>query len=50
MKRITDKIENDKANYLRKIAEEEKNCAKILSGKEITVQLDLFREFSKKLN
>lgn len=43
MKRITDKIENDKANYLRKIAEEEKNCAKILSGKEITVQLDLFR-------
>jgi hypothetical protein len=25
-------------------------AAKILSGKEITVQLDLFREFSKQLN
>ena len=50
MKRLTDKIENDKAQYLKKIAEEEKHCASILSGKEITVQLDLFRNFSKKLN
>jgi hypothetical protein len=50
MKRITEKVENEKVNYLKKIEEEEKHCAKILSGKEITVQLDLFREFSKKLN
>lgn len=29
---------------------EEQLSAHILSGKEITIQLDLFREFSKKLN
>ena len=50
MKRITEKVENEKVNYVKKIKEEEKNCAKILSGKEITVQLELFRDFSKKLN
>ena len=50
MKRITQKVENEKVNYVKKIKEEERNCAKILSGKEITVQLELFRDFSKKLN
>jgi hypothetical protein len=43
MKRMTEKVQNEKMNYLKKISDEEKNCAKILSGKEITVQLDLFR-------
>lgn len=50
MKRITEKIENERANYVRKIAEEEKVAARMLSGKEITVQLDLFRQFSQKLD
>jgi hypothetical protein len=50
MKRITEKIENERANYVRKIAEEEKVAARMLSGKEITVQLDLFRQFSLKLD
>ncbi len=50
MKRITEKVHNERANYLRKIAEEEQACAKMLSGKEITVQLNRFRDFSKKLS
>jgi hypothetical protein len=50
MKRITEKVQNERANYVRKIAEEEQACAKMLAGKEITVQLDRFREFSKKLS
>jgi len=39
MKRITEKVQNERANYAKKIAEEEANCMKMLSGKEITVQL-----------
>ena len=50
MKRITEKVENERANYVRKIAEEEVAYTKMLSGKEITVQLETFRDFSKKLN
>lgn len=49
MKRITEKVHNERANYVRKIAEEEQACAKMLAGKDITVQLDRFRDFSKKL-
>lgn len=50
MKRITEKVHNERANYVRKIAEEEQACAKMLAGKEITVQLDRFRDFSRKLS
>jgi len=49
MKRIAEKVHNERTNYVRKIAEEEQACAKMLAGKEITVQLDRFRDFSKKL-
>jgi hypothetical protein len=50
MKRIAEKVHNERTNYVRKIAEEEQACAKMLAGKEITVQLDRFRDFSKKLS
>jgi len=33
MKRIAEKVQNDKINYTKKCAEEEIACAKILSGK-----------------
>jgi hypothetical protein len=39
MKRIADRIEEEKEIYLHKIKEEEKQCAQILSGEELTVQL-----------
>ena len=32
MKRIAEKVQNEKVNYIKKINEEENNCAKILSG------------------
>ena len=43
IKRIAEKVQFEKDAYVRKLEREEDECKKILSGPELTVQLDLFR-------
>lgn len=43
LKRVAEKIQVEKTNYLKKIKEEEEKCDKVFSGKEFAAQMELFK-------